>query len=234
MQNPFSRKKAPAAPKRESQIKTAYNLTKTIDPKIGLWIAVAFIAPIIAAAILAFTIGPWYIWLVIGFLLGAILATVTFTRRAQKAMFSSVAGQQGAAGAALSTLRAGWSSEQEPVAIDPRTYDMVFRAVGRAGVVLVTEGPTTRVKKLVDSERKRLNRVVPNVPVHVINTGDQEGQVELRKVSSTIQRMKPVMSKEEVNTVKNKLRSLGAMRPAMPKGMDPGLMKVSQRRMRRG
>lgn len=149
-------------------------------------------------------------------------------------MFSSVAGQQGAAGAALSTLRAGWSSEQEPVAIDPRTYDMVFRAVGRAGVVLVTEGPTTRVKKLVDSERKRLNRVVPNVPVHVINTGDQEGQVELRKVSSTIQRMKPVMSKEEVNTVKNKLRSLGAMRPAMPKGMDPGLMKVSQRRMRRG
>lgn len=81
----------------------------------------------------------------------------------------------------MSVLRRGWILKDEPVAVNPRTKDLVFMGIGRAGVVLVTEGPTTRVRSLVDAERKRMGRILPNVPIHVINAGSEEGQTPCMK-----------------------------------------------------
>ena len=87
-------------------------------------------------------------------------------RRAERAAYAQLAGQPGAAGAALQNLRRGWNVEQEPVAVDPRTQDLVFRAVGRPGVVLRHRGPAAARQPAGRAERKRISRVlVPNVPV---------------------------------------------------------------------
>jgi hypothetical protein len=110
---------------------------------------------------------------------------------------------------------------------------MVFRAVGRGGVVHNTEGPQPRVARLAEQERKRVARVVPNVPITVVYTGDDEGQVELRKLSGTLMRMKGTLSKTEVSEVAKRLRAIGGVRPPIPKGIDP-LKARPDRRMTRG
>ncbi len=80
------------------------------------------------------------------------VALLIMARRAERAAFAQLAGQPGSTGAALKNLRKSWIVEEAPVAVDPRTQDLVFRAIGRPGVVLVTEGPLPRVKKLADQQ----------------------------------------------------------------------------------
>ena len=212
----------------------AFTMAREADKALPFWIALAFIVPLALGIVVGLLVGPLVIFVILGLGLGLLAATFTFTKRAEKAMFAQAAGQEGAAGSALMTIRRGWSADREPIAIDTRTHDMVFRAVGRGGVVLVAEGPVTRVKKLVDAEKRKLNRVVPNAPVHVIYSGEGEGQTELRKIAWTVQKIRPTLSKEEAASVAKRLKSLGGLRPATPKGMDPNLMRVSSRRARRG
>jgi hypothetical protein len=126
-------------------------------------------------------------------------------------------------------LRRGWNVEEQPVAVDPRTQDLVFRAIGRPGIVLVTEGPLPRVNRLVDVERKRLNRVLPDVPVIIVNAGPDDGQVALRSLSRTIMRKRPVLTKGEVSDVAKRLKALGPARLPIPKGVDPSRMRPDRR-----
>jgi hypothetical protein len=96
----------------------------------------------------------------------------------------------------------------------------VFRAIGRAGVVLVSEGPSHRVRTLVDAERRRLSRILPNVTIHVIESGRGEGQVELSKITRKMNKFKPELTKAEVGAVSKRVASLGTKLP-IPKGIDP-------------
>ena len=79
--------------------------------------------------------------------LAALAAAFVLSRRAESAAYRSIEGQPGAAGAALSALRRGWYYDQQPVAAeaqragDMSSAAMVFRAVGRPGVVLLGRGP---------------------------------------------------------------------------------------------
>lgn len=52
-----------------------------------------------------------------------------------------------------------------PVAVNGKTQDAVYRAVGRGGVVLISEGPKTRTTRMLEEERRKVLRVLPNVPV---------------------------------------------------------------------
>ena len=114
-------------------------------------------------------------------------------RRGNTAMYRALEGQPGAAGATLTGLgKRGWYAGQEPVAIEgargTRPSDMVdaamvFRALGRPGIVLIGEGPTARVTKLLKQEEKKVARVAPGVPVHLWVVGEGEGQVPIKKVS---------------------------------------------------
>ena len=113
-----------------------------------------------------------------------------------------------------------WITEEQPVAVNPRTQDAVFRAIGRPGVVLVSEGPTHRVKPLLDAERKRLARILPNVTVHVIESGRGEGQVPISEVAKKMGKLKKELTKLEVNAVSKRIASLGNRLP-IPKGIDP-------------
>jgi hypothetical protein len=109
---------------------------------------------------------------------------------------------------------------------------MVFRALGRPGIVLIGEGPSARVGRLLKAEEKKVARVAPGVPVHLWVVGDGEGQVPVKKLSGKLTRLRPVLSKEETSVVNKRLKSLGGMKPPIPKGVDPTRARVDRKAMR--
>lgn len=208
-------------PGRIAQLRQVFAMTRKMDPAVVWWMLLTFVITMALSYGLGVWMGhPIYIT-VLGVPVGVLAALVVMARRAERAAFASIAGQTGGTLAALQNIRRGWNVEQEPVAVDPRTQDLVFRAVGRPGVVLVTEGPLPRVNRLAETERKRLGKLLPGVPVTVIHAGEGEGQVELRKLGRTMAKMRPAITKAEVSEVSKRLRALGTARLPIPKGVDP-------------
>ncbi|MDF2092436.1 DUF4191 domain-containing protein [Knoellia sp. 3-2P3] len=232
---------APKKQGRAGQIRQVFTAARRVDRLIGWWMLLAFVATLAVVVGIGVLVGHWVYALILGLPLAVLAATITMSRRAERAAYSAIEGQPGAAGAALGALRRGWFFEQQPVALDgargTRPEDMtgaafVFRAVGRPGIVLVGEGPQGRVTRLLEAERKKTARVAPGVPVHLLTVGDGEGQVPVRKLSGKVQRMKPVLTKQEVSVVNKRLKSLGGVRPPVPAGMDPMRARVDRKAMR--
>ncbi|WP_169165218.1 DUF4191 domain-containing protein [Cellulomonas taurus] len=229
--------KAPKAPKVKKtrwyhQIWQAYQMTRQQDPAVTWIILAIFFGVIALGVVIGVLIGhPVYLLLMsIPFaLLGAMF---TLTRRAERAAYARIEGQPGGAISALGTIRRGWTFTQEPVAMAPRTQDLVFRGVGRAGVVLVGEGPAHRIDKLLEAERKRTARVLPNVPITLIQVGREEGQVPLPALARKVQRLKPTLTKVETGEVLKRLTALGAMKVPVPKGVDPMRARPDRKGMR--
>jgi hypothetical protein len=180
----------------------------------------AFLGVVAVSLIVGLLLNNWITGLIIGIPLGFLAATFILSRRAERAAFAQIENQPGASGAALSTLKRGWITEEQPVAVNPRTQDAVFRAVGRPGVVLVAEGPTHRVRPLIEGERKKLARILPNVTIHVIETGRGDGQVPISQVAKKMNKLNNELTKTEVSAVSKRISSLGTRLP-IPKGVDP-------------
>ncbi len=228
---------AAATPKKQgriAQLRAVFTMTRRADPAVVWWMLGAFALTLAVVVGLGLLVGggAWWLFVILGVPLAFLVALIVMARRAERAAFAQIAGQPGAAGAALRNLRRGWNVPEEPVAVDPRTQDLVFRAVGRPGVVLVVEGPLPRAARLAEQERKRVTRVLPTVPVRIVHVGDGEGQVPLRKVAPTMTRMKPALSKGEVSEVAKRLRALGGVRLPIPKGVDPTRARPDRRATR--
>lgn len=224
------RKDAGAAPKGKiAQLRAVFTMTRKADPASVWWMLGAWAG----STVIGYLIGLYFnheIYAgILGFMFGLLAAVAILGRRAERAAYTQIGGQKGAVGYALKGLRRGWNVDEQPVAVDPRSQDLVFRAVGRPGVVLVTEGPVPRSNRLAETERKRLARIVPDVPVTIVNAGDGEGQVSLRALSRTLMRKKPVLTKSEVAEVSKRLRALGAARLPIPKGVDPARMRPDRK-----
>ncbi|CEA07857.1 hypothetical protein BN1051_01182 [Arthrobacter saudimassiliensis] len=230
----FSRKpkeKKNKEPGRFKQMGDIFRMTRRNDPNL-VWIMVGvFLAVVAVGLLIGLLINNWITMLIIAIPLGLLGALLVLSRRAERAAFGQLEGRPGAAGASLSVLRRGWIVEEQPVAVNPRSQDAVFRAIGRPGIVLVTEGPATRVRTLVDGERRRLSRIVPNVPVHVIQTGRGENQVPLQQVAKKMKKMDKALTKQEVQAVNKRLAALGSKLP-IPKGVDPYKARPDRRAMR--
>lgn len=219
----FSRKPKEAKakkPNRLKQIGEVFNMTRRHDPMVPWLMLLVFLGVVAVSFLVGYWLENWITGLIIGVPLGLLGATLILSRRAERAAFAQIENQPGASGAALGTLKRGWITEDQPVAVNPRTQDAVFRAIGRPGVVLVSEGPTHRVKPLVDAERKRLARILPNVTVHVIESGRGEGQVPISQVAKKMGKLKNELTKMEVSAVSKRISSLGTRLP-IPKGIDP-------------
>jgi len=219
----------PAKQGRLSQLRAVFVMTRKTDPAVVWYMLLAFAGAVAAGLLIGILLGyPIYVT-ILGVISGVLLALIVMGRRAERAAYAQISDQKGAAGYAMKGLRRGWNVEEQPVAVDPRTQDLVFRAIGRPGIVLVTEGPLPRVNRLVEVERKRLNRVLPDVPVIIVNAGGDDGQVPLRTLSRTIMRKRPVLTKTEVSDVSKRLRALGPARLPIPKGVDPSRMRPDRR-----
>jgi hypothetical protein len=214
------------------QVWQAYQMTRKNDPAVT-WIVLAVFFGIIALGlVIGLVIGHWLYVLLLSIPFAALGAMFILARRAETAAYTQIEGQPGAAFAALGTIRRGWTFAQEPVAVDPRTQDMVFRGVGRPGVVLVGEGPASRIGKLLESERKRTARVISGAPITLIQVGDGDGQVPLRKLPRAVQKLRPKLSKQEVAEVSKRLTALGGIKLPVPKGVDPMRARPDRKGMR--
>jgi F0F1-type ATP synthase assembly protein I len=219
----FSRKPKEAKAKKPSRLKQigeVFNMTRRHDPMVPWLMLLVFLGVVAVSFLVGFWLDNWITGLIIGIPLGLLGATLILSRRAERAAFAQIENQPGASGAALGTLKRGWITEDQPVAVNPRTQDAVFRAIGRPGVVLVSEGPSHRVRPLVDAERKRLARILPNVTIHVIESGRGEGQVPISQVAKKMGKLKNELTKLEVSAVSKRISSLGTRLP-IPKGIDP-------------
>jgi hypothetical protein len=231
---PASRSEKQAAPaKKPGRLKTLrqiFTITRESDPLLPLWMLLAFAGTVLVAFLIGLAFGYPVYFAVLGLPLGVLVALIIMSRRAERSAYARAAAQTGVTGQVMKNIRRGWFVEEEPVAIDPRTRDLVFRAVGRPGVALVTEGPIPRVARLVDGERKRVTRVLgPNVPVLVLHVGDGEGQIPLRKLNTKLMRSKAVLTKTEAAQVAARLKALGGARPPIPKGVDPLRMRPDRK-----
>ena len=212
-------------PGRVKQLIDVFHMTRKADSTLIWWMLLAFLVPVLVGLALAFLIGGtvvgFILWIVLGVFAGALLALIVMNRRAERAAYARMEGQQGAVGAVLrATLRRGWRGSEIPVAVNPRTRDAVYRAVGRPGVVLIAEGPKGRTQRLVDEERRKVVRVAPNTPVSVLRVGPDEGSIRLGQINRSLARLKGKLTRAEVLAVSNRLESLAGGVP-VPKGIDP-------------
>jgi hypothetical protein len=161
-------------------------------------------------------------------LLGLVAGMVLFGRFAQAAQYSAIDGQLGAGAAVLQQLRGDWTVT--PAVSGNRTMDVVHRAVGRPGVVLVGEGVPVRVAALLAAERKKTERVAHGVPVHEFQVGNEEGQIPIRKLQRKIMTLPRELRPAAVSDLNYRLKALqptmqmpkgpmpkGARQPRMPK-----------------
>ena len=232
----MAKNKQEAAPKKRRWYQTfgdAYKAVKRTFP----WITAALIlAPIliIALAVLAGVLWGNLVLLIITGVMLAVLADMSMLAfLIRPAVYRQVEGRVGSVYSVISQIRRGWTVEEEPVAAN-KSQDLVWRIVGRPGVVLITEGPTARVAPLVSAEKRKILRTVANVPIVVINVGQDEGQVRLPKLNRELRKQKKQLTKHEVPAVANRLNALGNRGPAIPKGVDPTKARGMSRRALRG
>jgi hypothetical protein len=226
---------------RFAQVRQVFTAAHAVDPMIGWWMALAGFGALLVMVLIGVLVNMPVYFLILGVPLAALAASTVLSIRAKRAAYKSIEGKPGAAGAALSSLRKGWYFEQQPVAAeagragDMASAAMVFRATGRPGVVLVAEGPAARATKLAEAERKKISRIAgASVPVTVLRIGEGGGkdEVSVRKVTGKIQRMKPVLTKEEVAAVNKRLKAMGGLRPPLPAGVDPNRVRMDRKAMR--
>jgi len=214
------------------QVWQAYQMARRVDPSVTWLILATFVGILAVGAVVGLLIGQWLYWMLLAVPFAVLAALFVLARRAETAAYTQIEGQPGASRAAVGTIRRGWTFGEEPVAVDPRTQDVVFRGVGRAGVVLIGEGPASRVGRLLEQERKRTARVISGAPVITIQCGNDEGQVPLRKLPRAVQKLKPQLTKAEVAAVSKRLTALGAVRLPVPKGVDPLRVRPDRKGMR--
>ena len=222
---------------RFAQFGQLLRLARSADPRLPLWIALCLLVGVLLGIVVARAFGgstgQMVYWGILGAMLGARPALWLTAKRAERGAYRQISGQPGEVGAALSSIRRGWSYQQEPIAADaggsrdPRQAAIVYRAVGRAGVVLIAEGPAAKAAKLLASERRRTSRLVPNVPVHGFRVGAGKGPevVDIADLVSRMNKLDKKLTKHEVPVIDKRLRSIGGVRPPIPAGVDPNRLR---------
>ncbi len=208
---------------RLKQIALTYKMTRKADPKVGLIVAGVGIVTFGVFLAIGFLIDhPVYLG-ILGFLVAFLAMAIVFGRRAEQAAFGQMEGQPGAAAAVLDNVGRGWTTT--PAVAMNRNQDIVHRAVGKAGVVLIAEGNPNRLKPLLAAEKRKLSRIMPDdVPVNDFIVGKGEGQIELKKLRTTLLKLPRVLSGPQVTQANDKLRAMGDLMSNMPlpKGPMPG------------
>ena len=168
--------------------------------------------------LLGLFVGPLGLFIPLGVLLGLGTGMVLFGRFAQQAQYSAIDGQLGAAAAILQNMRGDWTVT--PAVAGNRTMDVVHRAVGRPGVILVGEGVPARVATLIAAERKKTERVAHGVPIHEFQVGNNEGQLPVSKLQRKVTTLPRTLKPTAVSDLNYRLK---ALQPSMqmPKGPMP-------------
>jgi Domain of unknown function (DUF4191) len=199
---------------RRGQLRQAWQMAYKVDRRLPLIVAAVFVVVLAIFLTIGFIIGNPWTFGIIGITSGVVAALLVFGRRAERAALKTVEGQAGAGASVLTTLRKGWTLS--PAVAVTRNQDLVHRLTGRAGVVLVAEGRPASATNLLTVERKKIQRVAPDAPVHEILVGDEAGQVPLRKLTRTVMRLPRALKPGEVNQLNYRLKALDNQRGQLP------------------
>lgn len=205
---------------RIAQIRQTYKMARRSDRWVG-WIILGILLGVIAlSVVVGIFVGPLWLWTIVGLPIALLAAAIVFGRRAERAAYGQIEGQPGAAAAALGTLRRGWDTT--PMVGANRHQDVVHRAVGRPGIVLIGEGAVpARVANLLAQEKKRHARVAPDMPVIEVIIGREDGQVPLPRLTRHLNKLPKNIRPAQVTELRQRLRALGTTPIGIPKGPLP-------------
>jgi hypothetical protein len=221
-------------PGKIKQLLQVYKLTAKADKNFVPLGILSFVGPMaigIVAILLFFMDQPLsiFLWSISTILFSLLLTLSVLSRRAERAAFMRISGQPGAVAAVISsTLKRGYSTSEMPVAVDPKSRDAVYRAVGKAGVVLIAEGNSARLRQIVEDEKRKVSRAIPGVTVSVLSVNEQPGSVPLYALTKAIYKLKKTLSRAEISVVNKRLAGLGLNIP-IPKGIDPNRIRAGRR-----
>ena len=250
--------------KKQSTIKQIiqiFKYTHAEDKALPWLCGGVFVAPIIVFVVLGivfkWSVIGWITSMILAVMLGLLFATMMLTNRADKVGYAKLEGRQGAAISVLGNInKAGFNFPQEPVWVDPKTKDAIWRGTSMNGIYLIGEGEYGRIMKAMDRQEHDIKGVTAgsSIPVYRISVGHGPKQVPLDKLRSTVTKSKSyeptnhknaliakihprrrfLLTKAEMETLNDRLRTLQAKKGyAIPKGMDPNHpQKISRRAMR--
>jgi hypothetical protein len=226
-----------ASRQRRKQLWQAFQIQRKEDKWLLPYMIGTFVL-IVAAAVAASFFVPGFTkisLIVLGVMLGALVAFIIFGRRAQRSVYRKAEGQTGAAAWALENMRGKW--QVTPGVAATGHFDAVHRVIGRPGVIFVGEGTAARVKPLLAQEKKRTARLVGDVPIYDVIVGDGEGEVPLAKLERHLVKLPANITVKQMDSLESRLAALGsrAGMAAKPKGPLPTAAKMRgvQRTVRR-
>ena len=207
-----------ATPGRIKQIRMVAGLVHKANPRALPIVIGSGLGVLVVLVVVGLLTGLGGFLIPLGVLLGILVAVFLFGRFAQTAQYSAIEGQPGAAAAVLQSMRGNWSVT--PAIAANRNMDVVHRAVGRPGVVLVGEGSPNRVGGLLAAEKKRVARVAFDVPIFDFQVGEGQGQIPLKQLQRKIMKLPRDLKGTQVADLNFRLKALPPSLQA-PKGPMP-------------
>ncbi len=222
-----------ASKQRRKQIIEAFKLQRREDKALLPLMIGAFLVIAVVGTGLGLLLGQLWVALPLSITLGGLAAVMIFGRRVQRNVFAKADGQPGAAAWALDNLRGRW--KVTPAVAGTTQLDAVHRVIGRPGVVLVAEGAAHRLKPLLAQEKKRVSRLIGDIPIYDVTVGNDEGQVPLAKLPRHLAKLPRNINAAQIDGLEGKLAILATRAAAMPKGPMPqgAKMRNMQRAVRR-
>jgi hypothetical protein len=203
---------------RLKQIRMVAGLVRKNNPRAMPIVIGSGLGTLVILVVVGLLTGLAPLLIPLGVLLGLLVATILFGRFAQAAQYSVIEGQPGAAAAVLENMRGNWTVT--PAIAANRNMDVVHRAVGRPGVILVGEGSPNRLAGLLAAEKKRVARVAYEVPIFEFQVGNGEGQVPISKLQRKVMRLPRNLKPAAVSDINHRLKALQPSLQA-PKGPIP-------------
>lgn len=221
-------------PGRIAQVIEVLGLVVKRNRMAGFWLAISTLLPLLAFIALAlFTtngnIVALVVYIVLGVMAGLLAFLIVLGRFTQGLMYENLQGQPGAVSALIKNqLRRSWRGNDVPIRVN-KSQDLVYRLVGRPGVVLVAEGNLSRVSPLLEDAKREVLRIVPGVTVHTIHVGD--GGLLIKEFFKNLYKLKGSIRTAEILVISNRLASITKSPTAMmPKGIDPTKMRAPKPR----
>jgi Domain of unknown function (DUF4191) len=207
----------PASMGRIKQLRMAAGMVNQANKKAMPIVLGAGLGTLVVIVLVSILTGLYFL-IPLGVVLGLFVAMFLFGRFAQSAQYSAIEGQPGAAAAVLQTMRGNWTVT--PAIAANKNMDVVHRAVGRPGVILVGEGSPNRLPSLLAAEKKRVSRVAYEIPIYDIQVGDDDGQIPIRKLQRHIMKLPRNLKASAVSDLNYRLKALPQTLQA-PKGPMP-------------
>jgi hypothetical protein len=208
---------------RVAQVKAVWSMTRKSDPRLIPLVFGPALGVLVVFVVVGLLIGPIVLFAVIGVLLAIITGSLIFGRRATGSLYASVEGKPGAAAAILQGMRGDW--RVTPAVGFTRNQELIHRVIGRPGIIIVGEGPSTNaIRQLIVDQKKRVGRVAPSTPIYDVIVGEEDGRVPVRKLQSHITKLPRNLKKAEIPGVESRMKALGGTNVPMPKGPVPTRM----------